>query len=248
MEWAKQFYKQQFLLSKMEYEGMSHSYYLDEVEKVSEQFGKPFHKVLEIGAGVGYLANALASQEKDITTIELVDELVAFAKKNSTAPVRILCGDFYEIDVPGPFDCILYIDGFGVGEDTDQLRLLKRIHHWLKDDGYALIDIYEPNYWRHIYKGQMMPVKNSSVARQYDFDENTARLSDTWWHTELDLGKWTQSLKCYTPQQIHALCQQANLDIVGYFPGGEMNFETWSYYEPASLDYCISYRIKLKKK
>lgn len=194
------------------------------------------------------MANALANQQKDVTSVELVEALTEFAKKISTTPYTILSGDFYEIELDDTFDCILYVDGFGVGEDADQLRLLKRIHRWLREDGYALIDIYEPNYWRQAYKGEMTPGTDTSVLRKYDFDDKTSRFTDTWWHKDYEKDTFTQSLKCYSPKQVYELCQQANLDIVGYFPSGAMNFETWHYYEPASIDRCISYRIKLKKK
>lgn len=99
MEWAAQFYKQQFYLSKADFEGIPQSFYLKEVENITEQFGKPFFRVLvELGAGTGNLANALANQQKDVTSVELVEELTAFAKKTSTAPHTILCGDFYQIN------------------------------------------------------------------------------------------------------------------------------------------------------
>jgi len=127
MEWAAEFYKKQFLLTKRNLGEISKSTYLQEVSRIQEQIGKPFFKLLELGAGNGQLANALANKN-------------------------------YEDD------------------------------------------------------------------------------------------KSTQSLKCYSISRIYELCQSANLDIVGYFPNDAMDFETWSYYETASLDYCISYRIKVKKK
>ena len=200
MEWASQFYKQQFLLSEVKIEETSQSVCLQEVVRIQEQIGKSFHKVLELGAGYGLLANAMASQGRDVTSIELVQELVTFAKDNSLAPVHILCGDFYEINLKDTFDCILYIDGFGVGEDADQLRLLKRIYHWLNNEGYALIDIYEPNYWRQVYRGEIVLNDDSSVFRMYDFNEEALRFTDTWWHKNNDSEKFTQSLKCYSPQ------------------------------------------------
>ena len=248
MEWTSEFYRKQFLLSKTNLDETSRLTYLQEVLRIQEQMGHPFSKVLELGAGNGQLSNAIASQGFEVTTVELVQELVQFAKDNSSAPVNILCGDFYELNINESFDCILYIDGFGVGEDEDQLRLLNRIYNWLNKDGYALIDIYEPNYWRQVYKGEIVLNDDATVFRMYDFDEQTTRFTDTWWHKNHAVEKYTQSLKCYSINSIYELCQTANLDIVGYFPNGAMNFETWTYYEPASLDYCISYRIKVKKK
>lgn len=190
----------------------------------------------------------MANKNYEVTSVELVEELVQFAKENTSAPVNILCRDFYKLNIQELFDCMLYIDGFGVGEDEDQLHLLKRIHNWLNKDGYALIDIYEPNYWRQIYKGERVLNDEATIFRKYDFNEETMRFTDTWWHKNYEDNKSTQSLKCYSISRIYELCQLANLDIVGYFPNDAMDFEKWSYDERASLDYCISYRIKVEKK
>ena len=83
-----------------------------------------------------------------MTTVELVPELVMFAKEHSTSDIEIHCADFYKINFEEKFDVVSYLDGFGVGTDEEQLVLLKRIHNWLKDDGCALIDIYQPLYWK----------------------------------------------------------------------------------------------------
>lgn len=247
MDWAKQFYKEQFLLINQQDE-VAYNYLQEDVNRIEEQFGKAFQTVLELGAGDGQLANVMAQRGKDVATIEFVEERVAYAKSQAQVPMTILCGDFYTIDVSEQFDCVLYIDGFGVGEDADQLRLLHRIHHWLKDDGYALIDIYEPNYWQAAYKEPMRPTNDDKVYRQYSYDFENNRFIDEWWHQDSKEAKVAQSLKCYSVKEIVALCEQARLSIVGYFPGGAVDYEQWTYTEPAALDHCISYRIKLKKK
>lgn len=40
----------------------------------------------------------------------------------------------------------------------------------------------------------------------------------------------------------------ANLQIVPYYPGGAMDFDNYVYHDITTLDNCLSYRIKLKKK
>lgn len=59
-------------------------------------------------------------------------------------------GDFSEIGPPSPFDVVSYFDGFGVGTDDDQRRLLRRITGWLSSGGCALIDIYNPYHFARI--------------------------------------------------------------------------------------------------
>src|SRR5690625_6976659 len=73
------------------------------------------------------------------------------------------------------------MDGFGIGTDNDQIKLLKRIHHWLKPNGTALIDIYTPWYWSKT-AGQVMTFNN--FTRKYDFDFHHNRMLDTWIRSE----------------------------------------------------------------
>lgn len=215
---------------------------------ILEQVGIPFHTSLELGAGHGLLARSLAASGKQVTTVDLVSEMVTHLKQFKLPNVTALCGDFNEIDLQETFDVVLYIDGFGVGNDAEQLSLLKRIHTWLKDDGRALIDIYNPNYWRKASGQKMRPFPSDVISRVYGFDVQTNRMTDTWWDDRAPEQTYTQSLACYSPEEIDALCQQAQLQIVAYFPGGAMNFEAWQFAEISSLADCLSYRIKIKKK
>lgn len=240
---AQLFYKTQFDLY-----GKDINYpELDEglAAEVVEQMGRPFTSVLELGAGKGNLARCLAGRGKSVTTVELVPEMVEYAQQLQTLGVTSLCGSFYDIELPRQFDAVLYMDGFGVGTDAEQLQLLRRICDWLHNDGAALIDIYQPAYWQRT-SGRTMTLPGD-VSRTYEYDEALDRMTDTWWSTDRPDEKMTQSLACYLPDDIHDLCKQADLEIVAYFPGGAMDFEAWEYHEVASLAECLSYRIKVVK-
>lgn len=242
---AEHFYQKQFHLFKDQIDLTTP--YLSYVEEIIEQVGQPFNTVLELGAGNGLLARGLSTFDKDITTVELVPEMVEFAKQFETPNVTSLCGSFYDIELTETFDVILYTDGFGIGTDQEQLTLLKRIHNWLEEDGTALIDIYHPNYWKKASGQRMKPMGDSSVEREYGYDEKNQRMTDTWWETADPTKRYTQSLKCYTPDEIYALCQEADLEIVAYFPGGAMDFEKRQFNEVVSLSECLSYRVKIQK-
>lgn len=242
---AQKFYNKQFNLFKNEIDLSTP--YLPHSEEIIEQVGKPFETVLELGAGNGLLARGLSTFGKNITTIELVPEMVEFAKKFETPNVTSLCGSFYDIELTDKFDVLLYIDGFGVGTDQEQLTLLKRIYQWLNEDGVGLIDIYQPEYWKKTNGQKMKPLGNSTVEREYGYDVMNNQMTDTWWETTNSNEKYTQTLKCYTPDEIYKLCQEANLEIIAYYPGGTMDYENWQFNEVASLSDCLSYRIKVRK-
>lgn len=247
-QWTKPFYKEQFEMINPERQHARPGYLVEDARLLLEQAGKIFETALELGAGNGYMANELAAIGKRVTTIELVEELHAFADAHAHPAVTPLCGDFYTIELPETFDTVLYLDGFGIGDDADQLRLLGRIRDWMKDDGFGLIDIYQPHYWRKVKGTQMRPVASSDTERVYGFEEETKRMTDTWWRASQPDVHVTQSLACYTPEEIHALCDQAGLQVTAYFPGGAVDFEKGVYQEVVSLDDCLAYRIKVKKK
>ena len=240
---VKEFYQKQFELSNYDINTES---WLEQVAKeVQEQVGHPFQTMLELGAGNGGFARAMSKLRVRMTTVELVSELVSFAKEHSSSDIAIHCGDFYQINFEEKFDVVSYLDGFGVGTNDEQLFLLKRIKDWMKEDGCALIDIYQPLYWKKV-SGQEMPF--SSAMRKYEYDSINERMLDHWWDPNQPNEIVTQSLRCYTVEEISDLCDEANLNIVAIFPGGAFDFEKSRYKEQASLHECLSYRIKVKKK
>lgn len=247
-KWEKSFYKNQFELHRPFLAQADQSYYAKEAILLLEQIGKPATTILELGAGRGEIANELASHLKDVTTVELVEEIFAYAAKQAHPNVHAMCADFYTVELKETFDVVLYLDGFGVGNDQDQLFLLQRIYNWLKDDGVALIDIYQPLYWQKTAGREMYLFGTKAVQRRYGYEPASQRMTDTWWHTDKPDYKTTQSLACYSPSQIYELCEQAGLEVAAYYPGGAMDFEAGFYKEHVSLEECLSYRIKLKKK
>lgn len=246
--WEYNYYKRQFEVITAASNQPADFHFRKEVSKITEQVGRPFNNVLELGAGQGDIANTLARQDKKVTTVELVEEICDYAEKHAPPNVQVMCDDFYTVKLDGEFGLVLYLDGFGVGDDEDQLFLLKRICNWMSDDGYALIDIYQPQYWQNVAGKEMHPLGTREVKRKYGYDYINQRMTDTWWETGEEASSFTQSLACYSPQQIHELCEKARLQIVAYYPSGAMDFEEGVYKEITSLDECLSYRIKIKRK
>ena len=157
-----------------------------------------------------------------MTTLELVPELVEAARRRSPNQSTFMKGDFYTYTFSKQFDVVSYFDGFGIGTDDDQLTLLKRMKNWVKDDGSLLIDIYNPIYWRTIAAGQTMKIDDAE--RVYSFDEENCRMIDSWWHKEHPEEIVTQSLRCYTIDEISTMCEKAGLTITGIFPGRSDGF------------------------
>lgn len=243
--WANEFYKMQYEFIGDYPEG----YHTESANEILEQIGKKVHSMLELGAWDGSLARALSKHVNKITTVELIKEMAEKAEFLNPDNIETIHGSFYDVQLTKKFDAIIYIDGFGVGTDDDQLKLLRNIKHWMEDDGCALIDIYQPEHWKKADGVEMYldPENMPHIKRRYSYDFEENIMTDNWWHEKNEKLNNTQYLKCYTPDEIYNLCKQAGLNITGYFPHGAMDYESMKYHEHASLEECLSYRIKVVK-
>jgi len=96
--------------------------------------------------------------------------------------VNLVRGDFYTADLGGGFDCVTYWNGFGVGTDADQRRLLRRVSGtWLAPGGSMVLDVFSP--WRWAREAGTVRRVNHAVAliNAIPYDPVSSRLVDTWW-------------------------------------------------------------------
>jgi protein-L-isoaspartate(D-aspartate) O-methyltransferase len=91
---------------------------------------KPTDRVLEIGAGSGYMAALLARSAERVVTLEIVPELVEFARENlrsagiQNAEVRQADGALDPIP-DGPFDVIVLREGGRLGAIVGQQPMMR---------------------------------------------------------------------------------------------------------------------------
>ena len=241
MDWAQTFYATQFdLLDGPGAWEIQREH--REIALSVQALTVPSARVLELGAGGGQVAAALADLGYDVVAIELLPVVAARAQNLASSPrpgmMTVLQGDFYEIELEGTFDVVCYWDGFGIGSDADQRALLRRIHEWLTPSGHALIEVYTPWYWAQA-AGRTMTV--GRAARRYDFDGRGCRMLDTWWSEADSASTVTQSLRCYAPADLELLLEGTGLHLVRVTPGGCYDAETGRYEGDAPLERAMSY-------
>jgi len=240
-KWVREFYAKQ-----AEWAGV----YLGDVEErhrrkarwVWSVIGPPPKLVLELGAGGGQDAVALAEEGYSVVAVEqepiLVEHMRGLLKGHPTARVQIVQADFYKVHLPeGKFGAVCYWDGFGVGSDKDQRALLRRIRRWLAPDGAALVDVFTP--W-HAAKSDGYTFKVGKATRRYSFNSEQCRWIDRW---QLDATGETvvQSLRCYSPADLKLLTEGTGLYLSGIKPGGMMDYETGRFYENVPLEKAMWY-------
>lgn len=248
MDWVLDFYSRQHSALTVEGAETSASYCAEKMSVINRLVPNPGTTLLELGAGNGMNAIACANLGFSVTALELVPECCERIKDyvNACGPprgsIRVAQGDFYNIGLHDQFDLVTYWDGFGIGSDDDQIRLLKRISNWMKRDSRALIEIYSPLY---ASKSAGRKVQFKTCAREYDFDAQNARWLDTW--TYDDGTVLTQSLRTYLPPDLQLLLRETDLVIEHIEPREAWDWETESLVKNAPLESAISYVVCLKK-
>ena len=181
--------------------------------------------VLELGCGDGGTAAALADLGYDVTAIELSSLRAAQAQHFTQVPrkgsLSVVEADFYTLELPNRFDVVCYWDGFGIGTDADQQRLLRRIaHEWLQVDGVALIEVFNPLYWANEagVERRFAPI---GVSAHYGFDPLQCRFLERCIPDGDQTKALAQSIRCYTPSDLHLLVKGTGLQIVALEVAGE---------------------------
>ena len=181
-------------------------------------------RVLELGCGAGHSAAATADQVHDVTGVDLSTRRIQQARDNYPSPRKgplvFIEGDFYIVELEGKFDAICYWDGFGIGSDEDQRRLLRRMaREWLAPDGHVLIDVAS-SAWAARHAGEEMrldPLEgvpgSVEMLRRWQFDVLHSRWIDEWKPTEHPEDALAQSIRCYTPADFLLLLEGTGLEL-----------------------------------
>jgi SAM-dependent methyltransferase len=157
-----------------------------------------------------------------VVAVDLVDACVEsigrLARQVENGSLRAVAGDFTSVDLEGPFEVICYFDGFGIGSDDDQRRLLRRIGSWLSPHGCALLDVFAPWYWAKLAGTVDEFPAGSGVYYEEGFDAEGSRMVERMWRDGDEGGALTQSLRCYSPADLRLLLGETGLGIVTIEP------------------------------
>ncbi|BCJ30215.1 class I SAM-dependent methyltransferase [Actinocatenispora sera] len=185
------------------------------------------YRVLELGAGFGNTAAALAEHGHDVTAVEISDRAEQ-AQRYVGPRLQVVQEDFYAVELPGGYDAVCYFNGFGIGTDTDQRRLLRRIAtEWLRPGGSALIDVMNPFVWarwagdREHQDADPANGYAYTVDERTDFDPVRSRYTDTWWETDRPDEAITQVGRCYSPADLVLLLETTGLRLDQLWVDGE---------------------------
>jgi len=246
LSWTRDFYAKQAEWSGA-YRGGVTERHRRRARQVRAVLGPPPQRILELGAGGGQNAIALAEQGYEVVAVEqvplLAQHIRELLRQYPQVRVEVLEADFYRVELPSnAFDAVCYWDGFGIGTDEEQRILLRRIRRWLRFSGKALIDVYTP--W-HAAKSVGYGGRVGKARREYGFDGEGSRWIDRWWVAESG-ESIEQSLRCYSPADLRLLLEGTGLELVEIQVGGMMDYEHGQYVENVPLEQAMWYMAVLQ--
>ncbi|MFG1791139.1 class I SAM-dependent methyltransferase [Nocardia sp. NPDC049149] len=185
-------------------------------ESISRLAGPNVQRILELGAGDGTTAAAMADLGYSVVAIELSSTRAqrAAARAEQVANLRIVQGDFYTVDLDEQVDCVVYWNGFGIGSDAEQRTLLRRVsREWLRPGGRMILDVFSPWKWARIageleYDRYVIELANSN-----DYDPVANRFNDRWWPVGDEAQAIDQFGRCYTPADLLLLLEGTGLTV-----------------------------------
>jgi len=246
VDWVRDFYAKQYEWAdwRRRWSGFDPNERNARVEAVTRHAGPEPHRILELGSGTGTTAAALASAGHAVVAIEMQDELAEHTRDLAAVvtggSLHSIAGDFYEVELPGTFDVVAYFDGFGIGTDQDQRRLLRRVVGWLAPGGSALVDMLVPSYWARRAGTEEEFPPGSGVRYLDGFDAESCRMTEQMWRVGDEDDAVMQSLRCYSPGDLRLLLEGTGLSLVDVEP-----FTDEGYGGPRKLENAMLYLAKL---
>lgn len=256
MDWADSFYSQtgkwwgpaEYKITKRDYQRL---------ETVKRLYGKLPIDLLELGSSYGNTAAVFADVGINVTAIELSDR-IDFAKQyeglSYKGKLQFIKDDFYQVNLSKKFDVVCYWNGFGIGSDNDQRKLLKRIaNEWLKEKGSLVMDVQNPYVWAKWHGDREEKMANPSLGYNFDvsqkiqYDPVSNIAYDSWWETNKPEKKHVQTLRCYAPCDLQLLLENTGLRLKHIEANGEkVEIETLPSEKNAFWD-ASEYLVQLDK-
>lgn len=115
-----------------------HTSLMDGKKKISELLKPDTKKILDLGVGTGLELIAIFDKYPNlkVTAIDITEKMLDKLKtRNFAKNIEVICGDFFEIDFGNNYDAVISSSALHHFDETDKLKLFKKIQACLKEDG-----------------------------------------------------------------------------------------------------------------
>jgi SAM-dependent methyltransferase len=125
----------------------------DAAISVVGQRGQRDLRILDVGCGTGWLGNSLVPFGR-VWGIDLSPSAIAEGTQRHPA-MSLICGEFMDTDLPGPFDLVLSADALPFMPDHE--AFFQRLTSLVKPGGMVLLMTPNPVIWRRRSKLRRLP-------------------------------------------------------------------------------------------
>ena len=217
-----------------------YNYDKDLITTLAKKAGGP---VLELAAGTGRLAKFILDLRLDYTGIDTSDTYLHRAIRKYGDQATFLHNDMREFHLEQSFNFIFI--GFNSFlhnlTNDDASKCLQSVHNHLTNNGIFLISIFIPDpSFLYREEGRLFPATHyfnfdgnrCRIMESNEFDQETQVNSLTWRlerDGELDLDKYTYSMRMFYPHVMDILISRAGLvikDKFGNYDGSSMDEES----------------------
>ena len=219
-EWIKSFYD-----AAVEWWG--ESWYSGEnlksrLDIVNQYAGGKDKRILELAAGTGETAAYFCDNGYSVLAMDIsrknVEVMSNLQQKRST--LRVIEGDFLQIQIDEQFPIVCMFESFGLGSDREQRQLLTKVSEkWLIPNGVFVLDVYHPlgpirasGTKRELEKLENVPGSVDMTEYSY-YDPIKSRWVDIWEPKHNKENRRMQSIRCYTPADLILLAEYCGYAI-----------------------------------
>lgn len=114
--------------------------YLIDIGFIMSVLPPPPCRLLDMGVGTGWTSVFLAKRGYEVTGIDIAPEMIELARQNRDryeAPnLTFVVSDFENLQVDGPFDCVLFYDS--LHHAMDGHKAMASVHRVLRPDGLCV--------------------------------------------------------------------------------------------------------------
>lgn len=184
-------------------------------------------RILDLGCGPGFYCQNFAERGMEVTGVDISSDSLGYAEEIahcSGLEITYLDRDYLELQLEENFDLIIMVYGdiCALGPEDRDL-LLKKVHSWLKPEGFFIFDVVTPRRLQHLEQANRWYTAHNSfwksglyllLENSFDYLEEGVRLEQ--YVVIEDTGKITAYrfwYKHYSEFELQEVLNEADLEV-----------------------------------
>lgn len=180
---------------------------------------RPGYRLLDLGCGVGQIANAIAAWDVRVTGVDRSHEAIARAGASAEAPCTFIECDWRDFEASEPFDCVLFWRTTLCAGDEEDYQILCHVRGLLGRSGTLLVEM---RHWdrmeRTFQEKTMRHGDNYVLVESHSYDPLTGIQTSEEHYSGDDVDvRRRYHTRRYTFAELRGMCRRAGFDRIDGF-------------------------------